>query len=264
MITAASLSLSPQPARVATAFLAVQSPAAALKVLSLLRDEVGEAVSACELMSRTGFEFLGEAFPDLRQPFAAPPDWAILVEIGTGLRLDPEAALMAVYDAGTKDGLISDGAVAQSEHQRTAFWAVRETMPEANRKIGAIASHDISLPLGVIAEFVEETRPMVLALGDVRLNAFGHLGDGNLHFNVFPAEGRTKAEMIHLKPAVMRLVHDQTAAFGGAFSAEHGVGRLKVDDAERYGDPARLAAMRAIKTALDPNGILNPGAVLRA
>src|SRR5690606_4360241 len=122
---------------------------------------------------------------------------------------------------------------------------------------------DISLPLSAIAGFIPRATAALAELGDWRINCFGHLGDGNLHFNVFPAPGRTRAAHDHQRAAVMACVYDLVHAMGGSISAEHGVGRLKVGDLERYGDPARLAAMRAIKAALDPCGILNPGAVLR-
>jgi FAD/FMN-containing dehydrogenase len=137
-------------------------------------------------------------------------------------------------------------------------------IPEANRRIGAIASHDISLPLSEIAAFLPRAGAAIAALGPFRINAFGHLGDGNLHYNVFPLKGEARDAYLARAEEISRAVHDLVAEHGGSFSAEHGIGRLKVGDLERYGDPAKLAAMRAIKAALDPLGILNPGAVLRA
>ncbi|NQV67606.1 MAG: hydroxyacid dehydrogenase, partial [Rhodobacteraceae bacterium] len=142
------------------------------------------------------------------------------------------------------------------------FWHLRESLPLANRKVGSVSSHDISLPLGALADFIAQAGPAVAALGDLRVNCFGHLGDGNLHYNVFPAKGRTRAEYEGLRFQIKGLVHDIVASMGGSVSAEHGVGRLKVDDLARYSDPTKMAVMRAIKTALDPNGILNPGVIL--
>jgi FAD/FMN-containing dehydrogenase len=139
---------------------------------------------------------------------------------------------------------------------------MREQIPEANKRVGAIGSHDISLPLSAIPDFLAEAGAALARLGPFRINAFGHLGDGNLHYNVFPPEGRGKADFPGARETVARAVHDLVAQYEGSFSAEHGVGRFKVDDLARYGDPARLAAMRAIKAALDPAGIMNPGAVL--
>jgi FAD/FMN-containing dehydrogenase len=191
------------------------------------------------------------------------PEWSVLVEAGTGpgarLAQRLETALAEAWEAG----LVTDALVAQNEAQRTAFWRVREAIPEANRKIGAVASHDVSVPPGRIADFVERGRAAVAAVDPgLRINAFGHLGDGNLHYNVFPAPGRRRGDYDHLRDAVQEAVHDLVHALGGSISAEHGIGRLKTADLARYGDPAKLAAMRAIKAALDPLGILNPGAVL--
>ena len=161
------------------------------------------------------------------------------------------------------EGLVSDGVVARSEAQRAAFWHLRETIPLANRAIGAVSSHDIALPLGEVAGFIAEAGPALARVGPWRINCFGHLGDGNLHYNVFPPKGRKSFEFKALHDDVKTVVHDLVQARGGSVSAEHGLGRLKVGDLERYGDPAKLAAMRAIKAALDPLGIMNPGAVLR-
>ena len=159
--------------------------------------------------------------------------------------------------------MVSDGIIAQSQAQSDDFWSVREHIPEANRRIGAISSHDISVPLGALAEFITQANARIKALGDFRINCFGHVGDGNLHFNVFPVQGKTKADHLAERDGIKQAVHDLVHELGGSVSAEHGIGRLKVGDLERYGDPVKLAAMRAIKAALDPAGIMNPGAVLR-
>jgi FAD/FMN-containing dehydrogenase len=160
-------------------------------------------------------------------------------------------------------GLTGDGAVAASEGQRAQMWWLREALPEANRRVGPIASHDISLPLSAIARFIAEAGRAVAAIDpSLRINCFGHLGDGNLHYNVFPPEGRRAVDYRALGGRVRRSVHDLVDGLGGSISAEHGIGRMKADELARYGDPAKLAAMRAVKAALDPNGILNPGAVI--
>ncbi len=171
--------------------------------------------------------------------------------------------MAALYAEGSEAGLVQDGVIAASEAQAAQLWAIREAIPEANRRIGAVSSHDISLPLSAIPGFIAETGAALAALGPFRVNAFGHLGDGNLHYNVFPPKGGRRQDHDVQRDAIKRLVHDRVDALGGSVSAEHGVGRLKVADLERYGDPAKLAAMRAVKAALDPAGILNPGAVLR-
>lgn len=263
VITAAALKLSPFPAARGTAMFVVSSPQAALDVLSLARDQLGEAVSAFELIHRNGLEFLSEALPQLRQPFDQPPEWTVLVELGLARGVDPEPALTELFEVAMEQGSAQDGVIAQSETQRQELWTVREQIPEANRLIGSVSSHDVSVPLSAIPEFIVRGGEKVAALGDFRINCFGHLGDGNLHYNVFPARGRSRENYEAQRGAVARAVHDLVHEMGGSISAEHGVGRMKVADVERYGDPVKLAAMRAIKQALDPNGIMNPGAVLR-
>ncbi len=264
IITAASLRLFPIPAATGTALLAVESPAAALKLLSLAQDRLGPGLSAFELMHRMGMDFLSETMPDFRQPWPEPPEWTALIDLGLPRGADPTAALEDLFAAAHEAGLVHDGLIAQSLAQRTAFWDLRETIPEANRKIGAISSHDISVPLGAIPDFIAQAGPALARIGDFRINCFGHVGDGNLHYNVFPVPGRSRADHEHDRDAIKTCVHDLVHKLGGSVSAEHGVGRLKVADLERYGDPVKLAAMHAIKAALDPAGILNPGAVLRA
>ncbi|MDJ0628603.1 MAG: FAD-binding oxidoreductase [Rhodobacter sp.] len=262
VITAASLRLFPRPAAEGAALIVVPSPAAALSLLALAGQRIGEGVSAFELISGMGLRFLAETMPQVRLPFAAAPDWLVLVDLGLSAGQDPEAALEGLFSEAYERGLVSDGVVAHSDAQRQAFWTVRESIPAANRLIGAISSHDISLPLGLVPEFIARGGEMLGALGDFRINCFGHLGDGNLHYNVFPLPGQTKAERLGEKAGVQRAVHDLVNEMGGSISAEHGIGRLKAADLARYGDPAKLAAMRAIKAALDPGGIMNPGAVL--
>jgi len=263
IITAAALKLSPIPAATGTALLVVSSPAAALAILSLAQDRLGEGISAFELIHRQGLQFLTETLPQVRQPFAVPPEWCVLVELGLARVLDPELALADLFEAAMAAGHALDGVIAQSEAQRQELWALREQIPEANRLIGSVSSHDISVPLSAIPEFILRGGVRIAALGDFRINCFGHLGDGNLHYNVFPAFGRSRADYEAQRGAVKRTVHDLVHEMGGSISAEHGVGRIKVEDIARYGDPVRLTAMQAIKQALDPSGIMNPGAVLR-
>ena len=262
VITAASLKLVPRPAGEGTALMVVPSPEAALKLLALARDHMGEAVSAFELMSGMGLRFLEDKLPDLRRPFEEPPEWFVLIDVGLAKGLDPAEALEALFADAFEAELVIDGVIAQSEAQRHEFWEVREQIPEANRLVGAISSHDISVPLGEIAEFIRRADVHFAAMGDVRINCFGHLGDGNLHYNVFPAEGRTKADYLDRRDAIKTAVHDISHALGGSHSAEHGIGRLKVKDLVTYGDPVKIAIMREMKRVLDPKGILNSGAVL--
>ena len=263
VITAASLRLVPRPARTGAALIVVPDPAAALTLLARAQDRLGEGISAFELISGMGLRFLAETMPQVRQPFADPPDWMALIDLGLPQGLDPTAELETLFEDAAEADLALDGVIAASEAQRAQFWQLRESIPEANRKIGAVSSHDISVPLGAVPEFLARAEPALARVGAFRVNCFGHLGDGNLHWNVFPMPGRTRTEHDNQREAIKRTVHDLVHELGGSVSAEHGIGRLKVGDLERYGDPVGLSMMRTIKTALDPAGILNPGAVLR-
>lgn len=262
VITAAALKLYPRPAGGGTALMVVPDPAAALQLLTRAQALTGGGVSAFELIHKTGLEFQSETLPQIRQPFAEKPEWMALVELGLPAGMPPEATLLALFEEAVDAGLVSDGMVAQSDGQRAAFWELRERIPEANKLIGAVVSHDISLPLGAVAEFIRKGREVIAGLGPYRVNCFGHLGDGNLHYNIFPPKGGHRENYAGQQERIQRAVHDLVASFEGSFSAEHGVGRLKVSELARYGDPAKLAAMRAIKAALDPAGVMNPGAVL--
>ena len=264
IITAASLKLFPPPAQTGTALLQAASPEAALALLSLLRDQLGDGVSAFELIHRQGFDFLAETMPDVDIPWESVPEWSVLLEVGLPNGIHPQDALAQFYITATEQGLTRDGLIAQNARQADAFWTVRETIPEANRRIGSVSSHDISVPLGAISDFIAAADAQIAALGEFRINCFGHVGDGNLHYNVFPVPGKSRDDHMTERDQIKRVVHDLVHGLGGSVSAEHGVGRLKVDDLERYGDPVKLTAMRAIKHALDPQGIMNPGAVLRA
>ncbi len=262
VITAAAMRLFPRPARQGTALFVVRDPAAALEVLARALDLGG--VSGFELISGQGLAFLQETAAAVRQPFAEAPAWSVLVDLGLGPEDDPDARLERLFGEALEAGLVSDGVIAQSEAQRDALWAVRETIPEANRAIGAIVSNDISLPQSEIPDFLEACGARLAeVVPGLRVNCFGHLGDGNLHYNLFPPRGGSRADYSDRAEDLRGIVDTEVMARGGSFSAEHGIGRLKVAELERWGDPAKLNAMRAIKAALDPLGIMNPGAVLR-
>jgi FAD/FMN-containing dehydrogenase len=263
IITAASLRLFPKPAAKVVALLAVPSPRAALDLLALAEGRLAGMISAFELIHRMGYDFLAETMPEIVVPLQPVPEWSVLIELGLPREIPPEEAMASLYAEAEDKGLVRDGVIATSDTQAAALWRIRESIPEGNRRIGAVSSHDISLPLSAIPDFIPRAGAALAALGEWRINCFGHLGDGNLHFNVFPVPGRSRKDHENQREAVKACVHDIVHDMGGSVSAEHGIGRLKVADLERYGDPAKLAAMRAIKTALDPVGILNPGAVLR-
>ncbi|MEM9140588.1 MAG: FAD-binding oxidoreductase, partial [Pseudomonadota bacterium] len=263
IITAAALKLYPRPGATVTAMLAVPSPAVAVDLLNRLRDDLGDAITAFEIIHRRGVDFVKAHHPEAIDPLADQPEWRVLAEVigpaDSGLEDRVEATLGQAFESG----LATDGVVASSEAQRQQMWWLRETIPEANRKVGAVVSHDVSLPIGHLAAFIDDGIAALQAIDPVlRINCFGHLGDGNLHYNVFPPEGRGPGDFVNRRPEIKTAIHDLVHAHGGSVSAEHGIGRFKVDDLVKYGDPAKLAAMRAIKAALDPAGIMNPGAVL--
>ncbi len=259
VITAAVLRLYPMPKHHLTCFVALKNADAALSVLNHLQEAFDGQVSVCELVSRASFDFMAETFPNVRRPFADAPEWSVLVEIG--LQTDASDRFETCLSGLYQQGLITDAQIAQSSAARRDFWTFRETIPEANRAIGTVASHDISLPLARIGAFIADMPAKIAQIGDFRINCFGHIGDGNLHYNIFPPKGQGAGAYKNARSALQRVVYDGVSAFGGSISAEHGIGRLKRDDLVRYGDAAKLTAMRGIKSALDPQGIMNPGAV---
>lgn len=262
VITAAALKLFPRPQKNGTAVFVVSDPTAALHLLNMTQTRASGEVSAFELIHRTGLEFLQEKLPDVRLPFTNPPEWMVLIDLGMAADREPDSVLENIFEEAHAVGLVSDGLVAKSEDQRAQFWNVRERIPQANKAIGSIVSHDVSLPLGVIADFIAEGRKRLAKIGDMRINCFGHLGDGNLHFNAFPAKGQDRNAYESKRGDIQKTVHDLVSEMGGSISAEHGIGRLKARDLAHYADAGKLSAMRAIKSALDPNGIMNPGAVI--
>ncbi|KAG1713637.1 D-2-hydroxyglutarate--pyruvate transhydrogenase DLD2 [Nymphon striatum] len=261
IITGASLRVMPQPAQEGTAMFIVSSPKDAVSLLAIAGERLGETVSAFELIHRQGFDFLDEVGLDYKAPFTTAPEWCVLMKVGVSAGQSAQGALEGVFEAA--GGLISDGVIAQSEQQARDLWAIREMIPEGNRRIGSVSSHDISVPISCVPDFIDRAPAILAKIGVFRINCFGHLGDGNLHYNVFPQQGRSRADHEDQRDAIKAAVHDLTHSFGGSVSAEHGIGRLKVADLETYGDPVKLAMMRAVKDALDPHGIMNPGAVLR-
>ncbi|GIX12775.1 MAG: D-2-hydroxyacid dehydrogenase [Paracoccaceae bacterium] len=262
IITAASLRLFPRPAHVATAWLALPDPEAALALFGRMRAALGTDLSGFELIQRTGLDFLGRFMPGCRAPLDRGP-WFVLAEVAAGRHADPRGGLESVLAEALEAGLITDGVLAESLAQAAAIWRVREAIPEAGRLRGAIASHDVSLPRSRIAQFLHAAGRRIAGIRQgLVINCFGHLGDGNLHYNLFPPDGDSPAAHRDIRDALSEAVHDLVHEMDGSISAEHGIGRLRRADLRRYGDPAKLAAMRAIKAALDPAGILNPGAVL--
>ncbi|MDE2218757.1 MAG: FAD-binding oxidoreductase [Gammaproteobacteria bacterium] len=265
IITAATLRLWPRLRATATAFVAVPDVAAAVALLARLRVAAGERVNSFELLPRSALELALRHIEGLADPLAAAHGWYVLCELSSFTE-EPLADLLgqALGDA-LAAGLATDAALAANERQRAQLWRLRENVPEAQRRAGPSLKHDISVPIAALPGFVAEASAWVRAhVPAGMLVAYGHAGDGNLHFNIsFPQE-TAAGQLAREEPVIRRAIHDLVAAHGGSFSAEHGIGRLKVGELERYAPPGTLAMMRAIKNALDPHGIMNPGKVLAA
>lgn len=254
IITAALLRLTSLPRERCVAFAAVATTGHALRLLERLQDTVGDSLSAFELMSGLSVEratrFVGGRLP------VAPASWYVLVEVADSAPL-PGERMTQVLEAAMQAEEIEDAAVAESLTQADQFWALRENITEAERHAGSSIKHDVAVAVTDVPAFIDEATRKVAALSSTLvINAFGHLGDGNIHFNVMHTDPNVTAL------AVNRTVHDVVATFGGSIAAEHGIGQYRICEMERLKAPAELALMRRIKHTLDPLGLLNPGKVL--
>ena len=264
VITAAVLKLFPLPKSHATAVVALQSPEKALALLERVLGACGERLTGFELFSDFCLSLVLRHFRDTTAPFPRRFPHYVLMEFsdtqpGEGVR----ALAEGVLEAALVEKNILDAVVAQSETQARAFWKLREFISEAQAHEGPNIKHDVSIPISRIADFISATdQELARAHAGVRLVTFGHLGDGNLHYNVSAPEGVAADVFVKNTAAINRLVHDSVARFGGSISAEHGLGQLKREEIRRYKSPLELELMRKLKRALDPDGIMNPGKVL--
>jgi FAD/FMN-containing dehydrogenase len=265
IVTAASLRLVAAPGSSAVAWVGLASPGAALTLLRRLEARLGEAVESFELVPANALALVLARIAGTRNPLAGEHRWHVLVEsvAPQGAR-DASEALQDGLAAMFEEGLVEDAAVAASEAQAAALWRLRESISEAERLQGPSVKHDVSVPVSAMPAFVEEAREEVEArFAGARVIAFGHLGDGNVHFNVQPPAGEEADSWLAAHSGeVTRTVHDLVAARDGSISAEHGIGQMKRDEYARTAPAARLAAQRAVKAALDPLGIMNPGKLL--
>ena len=258
IVTAAALKLFPKPAMHCTAFLAVPGVKGAVGLLARLQSATGGLVNAFEILPRIGLELVLAHIPETSDPFGAPSPWYVLAEVSgmDALKEVFERVLEEAFD----DGSVSDAVIAASETQRAALWKLRESMSEAQKKDGPSLKHDISVPVAAVADFIAKASAAVVAkLPDGRPVAFGHLGDGNIHFNIQAAKGADMASFLARWDEIARIVHDLVRDFGGSFSAEHGIGVMKRADLKRYKSPVEVDLMHALKRTLDPKNILNPG-----
>ena len=254
VITAAALKLFPRPRSSAVGFAAVASPAAALDLLAQMQARTGGLVSAFELIPRIALELVLAHIPGTRDPLGAPSPWYVVVEATAGEGVD----LAALFETGLMSA--DDAVVAASEAQGQALWSLREHISEAQKREGASIKHDIAVPVAKVPDFLAAAVPAVLKLAPgARPVSFGHLGDGNLHFNFQSPRPGDDPAFLALWEEMQLIVHDVVHEFGGSISAEHGVGVMKRDALPRYKSHVELDAMRALKTAFDPKNILNPG-----
>ena len=262
LITAATLKLFPRPRAHATAWVAVPDPAAAVGLLGRLRAAAGDNVTAFEIVGRPALELVLRHIPGARDPLAGKPAWQALIEL-SGARDDLAATLEQALQSAAEDGVVADAAVASSEAQASALWALRENVSEAQKIEGVSIKHDIAVPVSRIAEFIARADAALLAaFPQVRIVCFGHIGDGNLHYNLSRPDAQSNAEFIARTGAVNRIVHDLVHELGGSISAEHGLGQLKREEVLRYKSDTEMEMMRAVKQALDPRGRMNPGKLL--
>lgn len=265
IITTAVLKLFPKPSATAVAWAAVKDPEAALELLALVRRHCGDRINAFELISRNCLELVMRHIPGTRDPLPAPHGWYVLTELadsrpGDALRAELEAALQEGIDTG----LVIDVTIAESGAQSEALWRIRESIPEAARgEAGMLYRHDIAVAVSAIPRFIREAGPAIeQRFPGANVICFGHLGDGNLHYNAFvPGRLRSDAQAREAHD-VTDLVYDLVQRFSGSFSAEHGIGLAKVRELQRYKSPVEVDLMRTVKRALDPKGLMNPGKVL--
>ena len=263
IITAAALKLFPRPAEYATAFIAVPDPRSGVDLLAHLQSETGGLLSAYELIARSGLDLVLAHIPNTSDPLNAVSPWYVLAEASGAARFGLKPVIENALGVAMEKGLATDAVIASSEAQRAALWRLRENMSEAQKKEGASLKHDIAVPVAAIPDFVARAIPAVLRIvPGARPVPFGHLGDGNLHFNFSYPKGGDGPAFLAKRAEVARIVHDIVHDFAGSISAEHGIGMMKREELLRYKSSTEIEIMRALKRTLDPKNILNPGKVL--
>ncbi|MCF1484533.1 MULTISPECIES: FAD-binding oxidoreductase [Rhizobium/Agrobacterium group] len=264
VITGAVLKLYPQPLGHEVAFVGLKSPVEALALFEKASALCGPALTGFELMPRIGVDFTSRHIPNVRDPLASVHDWYVLVDIATSDAVETARTMIHdVLEQGVEAGLIEDAVVAGSVAQQKALWHMRESMSDAQKPEGGSIKHDISVPIAQVPAFMKEAEEAVLAaMPGARVCAFGHLGDGNIHYNISQPVGADKAQFISRWREINKVVHDIVRAHGGSISAEHGVGQLKRQELAQTRPDIETVLMTRIKQAFDPAGIMNPGKVV--
>jgi FAD/FMN-containing dehydrogenase len=263
VIAAAVLRLVPRPRSVETAFVGIPSPDAALALLTIAEQSAGGSVTSYELMPREGLEIVLRHTPGCRDPLGAPHHWYLLIELSSQAKDGLRAVMEDILTQGVDAGLVADAAIAESLEQVKAFWRVRENFGEAQRHAGGSIKHDVSVPVAAVPAFLKDAQAAAVAVvAGARPFPFGHLGDGNIHYNVLQPIGADKDDYLKRWNEMNAAVFAVVKKYGGSISAEHGIGVLKRDILPSVKDPVALELMRSLKQMLDPNGILNPGKVL--
>jgi FAD/FMN-containing dehydrogenase len=263
IITAAVVKLFPMPQATSTAWLAIESPQAAVDVLNDMQAAFGATLTACELVSDISLDLVLKNIPASQKPLPDSP-WYLLIELSGPGDSDSLRSLMeGSLEQLLEKGAIRDAVVAQSDEQAKRLWALRENISEAQKIEGFSIKHDISVPISRIGEFVERADAALSnAFPGIRIVTFGHVGDGNLHYNQSKPEAGANADFIVLQPRVNEIVHDIVHRLGGSISAEHGIGQLKRDEMRRYKSPLEMKMMQVVKKAFDPDMLMNPGKIL--
>ena len=263
VITAAVLKLVPRPRSVETAYAAVTSPQAAVDLLGIAKDRAGGDITSFEMMLREGVEAVIKHDSVSRDPLGKPSPWYVLIELSSQARAGLRETMEEILTEGMERGLVTDATIADSLEQAKAFWRIREMFGEVQRHMGGSIKHDISVPIAAIPAFIEEANAAAIKLiPGARPMPFGHVGDGNIHYNINQPEGMDKAAFLARWGDVNKVVFAVVKKYNGSISAEHGVGVMKRDILHEYKDPVALDLMHGIKKLLDPNGILNPGKVI--
>jgi FAD/FMN-containing dehydrogenase len=262
IITAATLKLFPRPQAIETAYVGLKSPAQALRLLEISQNEAGSSLTSFELLADIAVDFSIRHGINVRDPLTGKHEWYVLMELSSP-RDDARAALESILARAMEDGIVDDAVIAASLSQRQMFWKLRDEMSAAQKPEGGSIKHDISVPVAAVPAFIAEADAAVVKLiPGSRPVPFGHLGDGNIHYNVSQPVGGDTADFMARWHEVNKVVFDIVLRMGGSISAEHGIGVLKRDELPDVKDKVAMALMRNIKAMLDPNGIMNPGKVL--